>query len=420
MLVSFSIENYRSFYEKMTLDMRIDIENKVVVEENPYVFKINNDYISKLCILYGHNGAGKSNLLNALKYIFSINAYTYGDKSMPKIFYDNTIRSLFTPNMIYGKNKNTKFAVEFYSDYPNNNYSLYKYELVLNNENLRIESEFFQKNNEIIFKRNNNSIIDGIEFFYGKKGIPDQNTVIYYFNNVDEYKKEIENYRMIFKFANALFLMNNNVMYSMIFQDIKYTYDNLNRFKLWELYKKLISLADVGIDDIKVVKNIKNEYDDIFINNVMKFKLISKHENYEDDFLAIESDGTKIYASNLISIILPIYHGGLCTLDEFNGVQSELIELVISLFQKNMFDDLKRQTAQLILSTHDTNLMGMKNLLLNHFWFIDKKDNKSELYCASDFEGLEISDLENKYKRNELSAKYNSKLFDIPSNFKSK
>ncbi|WP_288518760.1 ATP-binding protein [uncultured Brachyspira sp.] len=417
MLVSFSIENYRSFYEKMTLDMRIDIENKVVVEENPYVFKINNDYISKLCILYGHNGAGKSNLLNALQYIFSINTYIYDDKFMPKIFYDSIIKSLFTPNMIYGKHENTKFTVEFYSDYPNNNYSLYKYELVLNNENLRIESEFFQKNNEIIFERNNNSIINGIEFFNGKKGIPDQNTVIYYFNNVDEYKKYIENYRMIFKFTSALFLMNNNIMCNMILQDIKYTYDNLNKFKFWELYKKLISLADVGIDDIKVVKYNKGEHNP-FVED--KFKLISKHQNYEDDFLAIESDGTKIYASNLISILLPIYSGDLCILDEFNGVQSELIELIISLFQKNMFDDLEKQTAQLILSTHDTNLMGMKNLLLNHFWFIDKKDNKSELYCASDFEGLEISDLENKYKRNELSAKYNSKLFDIPSNFKSK
>lgn len=419
MLVSFSIENYRSFYEKMTLDMRIDIEDKESIKENPYVYKINNDYISKLCILYGHNGAGKSNLLNALKYIFSINAYTYDDKSMPKIFYESIIRSLFTPNMIYGKNENTKLAVEFYSDYPKNDYFLYKYELVLNNKNMRIESELFQKNNEIIFERNNNSIINGIKFFNGKKGIPDKNTVIYYFNNVDEYKKDIENYRMIFKFANALFLMNNNIMYSMVFQDIKYTYDNLNKFKLWELYKKLISLADVGIDDIKVVKHIKAEHNP-FVYDKIEFRLISKHENYEDDFLAIESDGTKIYASTLISILLPIYQGGLCALDEFNGVQSELIELIISLFQKNMFDDLKKQTAQLILSTHDTNLMSMKNLLLNHFWFIDKKDNKSELYCASDFEDLKIYDLETKYKKNELSAKYNSKLFDIPSNFKSK
>lgn len=419
MLVSFSIENYRSFYEKMTLDMRIDIENKESIEENPYVYKINNDYISKLCILYGHNGAGKSNLLNALKYIFSINTYIYDDKSMLKFFYDNIIKNLFTPNMIYGKHKNTKFTVEFYSDYLKNDYSLYKYELVLNNENMRIESELFQKDNEIIFKRNNNSIIDGIEFFNDKKGIPDQNTVIYYFNNVDEYKKNITNYRNVFVSTAKLLLLDSNIMPSIIFGDIKYTYDNLNKFKLWKLYKKLISIADVGIDDIEVVKYNKGEHNP-FVEDKIKFKLISKHQNYEDDFLAIESDGTKIYASNLIYILLSIYNGGLCILDEFNGVQSELIELVISLFQKNMFDDLKKQTAQLILSTHDTNLMGMKNLLLNHFWFIDKKDNKSELYCASDFEGLEISDLETKYKRNELSAKYNSKLFDIPSNFKSK
>ena len=84
---------------------------------------------------------------------------------------------------------------------------------------------------------------------------------------------------------------------------------------------------------------------------------------------------------------------------------------------KNMFEDLDNPKAQLILSTHDTNLMCLKNTLLNHYWFLNKEDNKSELYCAADFEDLKREDLEKEYKRNSLKAKYNSRLFEIPSKF---
>ena len=59
-----------------------------------------------------------------------------------------------------------------------------------------------------------------------------------------------------------------------------------------------------------------------------------------------------------------------------------------------MFEDLDNPTAQLILSTHDTNLMCLNDTLLNHYWFLNKEDNKSELYCAADFE-----DLEKEYKK---------------------
>ena len=148
-----------------------------------------------------------------------------------------------------------------------------------------------------------------------------------------------------------------------------------------------------------------------------KYKLISIHKDYEADFRKVESDGTKNYANNLFGILGALRSGILCVLDEFQGVQSELLELVISLFQKNMFEDLDNPTAQLILSTHDTNLMSLKNTLLNHYWFLNKEDNKSELYCAADFEDLKKEDLEKEYKRNSLKAKYNSRLFEIPSRF---
>lgn len=409
MLVSFSAKNYKSFYDEVTLDMRIEVNdsNREEIENNPFVYKINDDYISKLCILYGHNGSGKSNLLNAIKYLFAINIYDNN--------YENYTKEILSPNMIYGENEDTEFSLQFY----NYIYELYNYNLVLDNKNKKIKYELLEKDNKIIFERKYNSIYDGINFLKERDGIPNNNTVLYYFNNVDVYKEYVKDYRLDFAITYFCHIQNSILNSFLIKIDNIYT-DNVEN-KTWNLYKKLISLADVGIDDIKVVENNNTkETDDIlidFINEKNKFKFISLHKNYEDEFIKIESDGTKTYANNLYDILDSIKDGRLNILDEFNGIQSELLELIISLFQKNMFEDLKRQTSQLILSTHDTNLMSLQNTLLNHYWFLNKEDNKSELYCAADFEDLKKEDLEKEYKRNSLKAKYNSRLFEVPSRF---
>ena len=99
-------------------------------------------------------------------------------------------------------------------------------------------------------------------------------------------------------------------------------------------------------------------------------------------------------------------NGTLSIVDEFNGVQSELLEFSIKLFRNGEFDDIERDTSQLILSTHDITLMSMEDTKLCNYFLIDKKNNKSSIYRTDELlvnnEELNIENLEKEYRKNRL------------------
>ena len=352
MLKRFTISNYRSFYDEAELNLTAD-------KDTIYTKKINNEYISKLCILYGYNGCGKSNLLNALKYIFySNNGYIISS--------DDSIKRLLDPNMIYGKNKNSRFYLEFYSY---DDYEICSYELVLDNNNKRICLERFTKNNTVIFERDNNTISGGI--FDYDDSIPDTNTFLSFFNNklnninekADRYREEINYYISLFKNLCFLFPFTNEADFSSY--AIVDIFEYFNKYNIWDTYKKLLYMID--IDDLNIVDSINtSEFSFVFDNK----RLVSRHDSYSNDFDEIESEGSKVYAINLVYILSSIINGTLSIVDEFNGVQSELLEFTIRLFKKGAFNDVERETSQLILSTHDITLMSTYDTELFNYFLI--------------------------------------------------
>ena len=154
MLIKFSIENYKSIYDKLELDFRIKVNeaNKKEIEDNPFVLKINEDYISKLCLFYGHNGSGKTNIFEGL---FNLSLCNHNN---------SLLKLLYEPNGIYGKGKESKFEIQFYSNKLNDSdeYSLYKYKISIENKdiednnltkkNIQITYEILQKGEEHIKK----------------------------------------------------------------------------------------------------------------------------------------------------------------------------------------------------------------------------------------------------------------------------
>ena len=93
-------------------------------------------------------------------------------------------------------------------------------------------------------------------------------------------------------------------------------------------------------------------------------------------------------------------NGTLSVFDEFNAIQSELLKLTVSLFKNNTFDDIEKETSQLILSTHDITLMSIDNTMLHNYFLINKENNISRIYRTDHFDNLNINTLENEYRKN--------------------
>ncbi|HJH56167.1 MAG TPA: ATP-binding protein, partial [Brachyspira hyodysenteriae] len=173
---------------------------------------------------------------------------------------------------------------------------------------------------------------------------------------------------------------------------------------IWYIYKKLLSFID--IDDLNIEEGIsKNEFSFIIDNK----RLISKHDSYKNDFDEVESEGSKIYAINLIYILVSLINGTLSIVDEFNGIQSELLEFIINLFSSNFFNKIhpiETDTSQLILSTHDSSLMSIEGTMLYNYFITNKENNMSSIYRMDYFSklnnNLTINNLEKEYRKNRL------------------
>ncbi|MEI0702736.1 AAA family ATPase [Brachyspira intermedia] len=467
MLVKFSVENYKSIYDKIELDFRIkpknsDDEEKINI--NPFVLKINDDYISKLCLFYGHNGSGKTNIFEAILDICLANV-------------DNDfLDDIYKPNIIYGENEESKFEIEFYSNVLNENkneYSLYNYKLNVKNKeiddkykkSIQITKEILTENGNVVFERINNDLIKNIIASDKKTRIRSDETFILFLMNIYTEKKEKE-FDTIIKYQKLMISIlstNLGINYlktpdftNTLFNEI---YNDLDEVNLLDFYISLIKIADLGIDDIafelgeqykkieNITKDMRKNYEENktklrknkdfaekekYIDNIISLmenlealsnenedaikklkKVISYRNGKKATFDEIESDGTKIYAFHMYNIVKSLKNGSLSLHDEFYGVQPDLIKTAFLLFKKNRYKEIE-QTAQLFMTTHDVMLMEFKYLFLDQIKFIVKEKNKTYVYSASDIEGLTKENLIENYKNNKLGAKYFPRAYDLP------
>ncbi len=155
--------------------------------------------------------------------------------------------------------------------------------------------------------------------------------------------------------------------------------------------------ADLGIEEIELSDN----------------RVVSRHTQYADDgresgqvtfpFTENESEGTIKYFSLAVPVIDALDSGKRLIVDELDSrLHPLLVRRLVSLFNSA---EVNRHGAQLIFTTHDTNLLGAGMFRRDQVWFV-QKDNigATELYSLAEYKVRSTAAFEKEYLQGRYGA----------------
>ncbi|MBW6411672.1 AAA family ATPase [Clostridium weizhouense] len=397
MILEFTVKNFLSIKDEVTLSMVASKDSSFEDNLLPYEDgkKIKNAL--KSVVIYGANASGKSNVLKALKFfswfINKSHEMQQGRK-IPRNAFKLDRNCIDEPSefQIIFIHKNIKYLYGFsvteeevIEEY------LYYY------PNGRQSTIFDRKKDEYTFT------IDVERQTELKNKFHSKNKLFIATESLWEYEKAKIPFEWLSNYLNIF--INHDKLEG-------YTGSKMhNDEKINVLVKKYIKLADVGIDnvDIKLRKaqdilssdlynvipddakaEILNKIQD---RDVLDIKMIHSIEdesgniiNYKFD-LNEESDGTQKFFGLLGPWVDALLNGYTIVIDELDiRLHTLLVKKLIQMF---LDPEINKNNAQLIFSTHDTNLLDSDLLRRDQVWFTEKKEDKStDLYSLYDFRGV--------------------------------
>ncbi len=396
MLIEFSVENFRSIKEKVTLSMVASKSN--TMEEN--LISTGKDFnLLKSAAIYGPNASGKTNLIRALYLLSRFIIHSHKAQKGDKLPFTS-----FKLDKEYA-NKPSYFELVFLL-----NKIKYVYRLSADNEKVYHESLFYYPKGwpAKIFDRTE----DNFTFIKNKK----------IQNDISEKTRSNASYISVATEWNYL--------------EISKVFDWFKRFKMIspktrgieeytielisknedarKFVRELLKKADVGIEDFSAV--IKEVAIEDAPKEVQKFVKLTMQQNEESENLKLktteirslhktneeeiwfdfeeESDGT----TRLFDLSGPwfdiINKDIILLIDEIAlNLHPHLIELLIKKFHEN-----SRNESQLIFTTHHTYLLSAHLFRKDQIWFTEKKSNMStELYSLYDIKDIRDRNIEKGY-----------------------
>ena len=389
MLIEFSVKNFLSFKDKITLSME-----KGNGEENiNNIIKNDITDLLRTSVIYGANASGKSNVIKAITCAIIL---------------------VRTSNLMMPGGKLDLVKPFLLDDTSRNKPSEFEFVFITNN----IKYRYY-------FSADENKIYDEIlDAYYSQKPtniFTRTNTNDYEFNSDKTKLEELKNKNL----ENKLFLATSSSWnYDktkdpfLWFLNVIDTYDSFtnildndlisyskNDKDLKEFTLKLLKEADILIKDIKVdyeEKNMDENMVDLLIpkinqnSKVFKTKSINIELEHEviDEFnkkhfyklnFIDESLGTKVLFSLAPILKRAFSSSKVIIVDEFEkSMHPKLVEFIIKLFNN---PDINKYNSQLIFTTHATNLLDLELLRRDQIWFTEKNPSNgiTDLYPLDSF-----------------------------------
>lgn len=427
MLIRFIVKNLFSFKEFTEFNMLPGRFNRL----SHHVLKADGIELLKLNAIYGSNGAGKSNLINAMAILkdFLI------DGEMPI--------ELITETFKFDRDGNIKdvyLGIEFIKDDIPFYYGLTINQGIITGEELQI-SGLNKKDDKVLFSRTDEAGEKKLKIQFHKEVQEDAEAALF--------PKFLEN-EILDRNKPVLFYMKNRK--NKVFDPFK---SALNWFEeclelvlphskpsvmalrlemdkpFYEFATNIMRSFNTGIQDIHIetipiedyfgednkqdaerisaelraksdkVKSISNQYEEVLFvledNKPMAKKIFFTHgeDNGGVKFeLSEESDGTRRLMEYLPALYSAVNKCKTYFIDE---IERSIHPLLIKELVKKFSLDTETK-GQLIFSTHESNLLDQDIFRQDEIWFAEKnKQGATELYALSEFKEHHTIDIRKGY-----------------------
>lgn len=401
MILEIRLSNFFSINEEVVLDMKAaNLQTKESKDLLGNTFVRNGERLLKTVAIYGANASGKSNIIKAIRacvqMVFESHNYN-----------ENTIFA-FTPFKFGRIGKPSHFYIRFMIGDVE-----YEYSFSLTNTEIITEDLYYYPNGrkKLVFARDERRGPD-------KKNIYEFRSVIrrpldvaantsnktLFVSRASQMDRDVA--KDVFRYFNERFILNYLGYNSYSIASL------LNSNK--DIILKVLKAADSDIIDIQSQHELKSLTTAVFdsqSNRLLsrddiqkpQLKITTFHRNNPEvafDFYTEESSGTQEFFHMMLTILNIIKNNKVLLIDEISmGLHVNLVEYILNLFHQS-------ESAQLIFSTHNTNLLNMKKLRKDQVYFVNKRDDgSSDLYSLFDYKDFrENMDAEKAYLQGRFDA----------------
>lgn len=414
MLLSFSVTNFLSVSERQSLSL---VATKLKGPHDPFAVSVPSasDGILPCAIIYGPNASGKSSIVNAFERMIRIVQTSHAPRKLNS-------KLPYSPFMLGAAwaGQPTVFETSFTMRGVRYDYSFsYNHEVVLE----EALDSYPEGRRRKVFHRTGDVITFGAQIKGAKKAIFELTRANSLFVSV-AIQHNHEAFSDIIEFFNGIYISTSITFAE---KSISNVFDEHEIDPRAISFLKLLGTGVVGYEQkqveipektkamlaevTKALRQIEpNGTDESlepepFPEDLKEVRIRLAHENEmgEKVYFNVEQEslGTRRLLVMLNYIFKVLDEGDLAIIDELDAsLHTFAVTAIVELFTN---PKINVNGAQLIATTHDTNLLCMENLRRDEVWFVEKsRSGFSEYFSLSDFsarrdEALEKSYLEGRY-----------------------
>lgn len=396
MLVQFTLGNFKSFKERMTLSL--SATNDDWREEDNLAFAFNQRLV-KTAAIYGPNAGGKSNLLNAM--VVFRDLIQNSSKESQK---DEPIHVI--PFRLHSTTEN---APSFFEVVFLQSGTRYRYGFEATSKAIETEWLFKQAasiRETRLFTRDKD-VISVTDAFKEGRGLENRTRPNALFLSVAaQFNGDISGEIMgwMNKFRNISGLNDAGYM--------NFTTNLLNDTYYGPLIRELVKAVDVGIENLEreeiaaskipdmLPKNMPKELREMVLRNAAgAFAVKTLHQRYDAqdkpagivkfDLQGQESAGTEKFVALTGPFLTALREGSVLITDELEArLHPLLTKALVGLFNSSA----NKRNAQLIFATHDEGLLESQRIRRDQVWFVEKNQiGASCLFSLDEIKGVRKS-----------------------------